>query len=133
MKTRPKDLGTRFETWTVNHAQGYGLVAERLAEGGNKDRGDIRILTDHKWVGEVKDRQQLNIHQALEKAIIKSGSLRTFVVWRRMTRRDGAERRHQDGPVIVALTLDTFLKLLVHDSYPSIVQQLVDRLTEKDT
>lgn len=113
MKTRPKDLGTRQETLVVRHAQDYGLIAERLAEAGSNDRGDIRILTDQEWVGEVKDRMQLNIHQALDKARAKSGTHSTFVVWRKMKRNQGSSRRVQDGPTIVALTLDRFLELLV--------------------
>lgn len=112
MRTRPKDLGTRLETRIVNAAQAAGLVAERLAEGGQYDRGDIRILTDREWVGEIKDRMSLNLPRTLEKAILKSGSLDTFVVWRKMRRPAGSERRVQDGPVIVAITLDRFLELL---------------------
>jgi hypothetical protein len=112
MRTRPKTLGTRQETFTVRRAQDRGLIAERLAEGGTADRGDIRILTDSEWIGEVKDRQQLNLHQALQKAILKAGTPDTFIVWRKMTRVNGSERRTQDGPVLVALTLDRFLELL---------------------
>lgn len=112
MKTSPKALGTRQETAVVRLAQAHGLVAERLPEGGVQDRGDIRIYTDHEWVGEVKDRQQLNLHQTLEKAILKSGTTDTFVVWRKMIRTPGSTRRRQDGPVLVALTLDRFLALL---------------------
>lgn len=112
MRTRPKDLGTRFETFVVNQALDAGLIAERLAEGGSKDLGDVRIATDVYWIGEVKDRERLNIHQALEKALDKSGTPDTFVVWRRMFRKKGNKRRSQDGPVVVALTLERFLELL---------------------
>lgn len=112
MKTRPKDLGTRLESATVIAAMDAGLIAERLAEGGMRDRGDLRILTNDEWVGETKDRMQLNIHQALEKARTKSGTHRTFVVWRRMVRKPGNQRRTQAGPTIVALEVDTFLELL---------------------
>jgi hypothetical protein len=112
MKTRPKDLGTRQESAVVNRAQTIGLIAERLAEGGALDRGDVRILTDREWIGEIKDRQQLNLHQALEKAILKAGTPDTFVVWRKMRRRKDSQRRTQDGPIIVAVTLDRFLELL---------------------
>lgn len=96
----------------MRRAQQIGLIAERLAEGGSADRGDVRILTDVEWVGEVKDRMSLNLPKALEKAIIKSGTADTFIVWRKMKRVDGNNRRTQDGPVIVALTLDRFLELL---------------------
>lgn len=116
MRTRPKDLGTRQETAVVRRAQGYGLIAERLAEGSVTDRGDIRIFTDTEWVGEVKDRMALNVHQALDKARAKSGAHSTFIVWRKMKRNSGSSRRVQDGPVIVALTLDRFLELLKESS-----------------
>ena len=113
MRSRPKDLGTKLETFCVRRAQHHGLIAERLAEGAVYDRGDIRILTDREWVGEVKDRMSLNLPAALEKAIGKSGSADTFVVWRKMVRRNGNTNRTQDGPVVVAMTLDRFLELLV--------------------
>ncbi len=112
MRTSPKVLGTRQETATVHKAHDHGLIAERIAEGGVYDRGDIIIYTDHEWVGEVKDHMQLNIHQTLEKALIKSDTPNTFVVWRRMARTPGHTNRHQTGPTIVALTLDRFLELL---------------------
>jgi len=112
MRTKPKDLGTKLETWTVRRAQDSGLVAERLAEGGANDRGDIRVLTDWEWVGECKNRAQLNIHDAVGQAVAKSGTWRTFVVWKRLVRKSGNTVRTQAGPPIVAMTVDTFLELL---------------------
>ena len=116
LKTSPKALGTTQETAVVNTALDAGLQAERIAEGGINDLGDVRIWTNHEWIGEVKDREQLNIHKTLAKAINKSGTLDTFVVWRRMFRPAGAKRRQQVGPTIVALTLDRFLELLKEDT-----------------
>ncbi len=116
MKTSPKALGTRQETATVQAAADAGLQAMRLPEGGQYDRGDIVIYTNHEWVGEIKNRMQLNIHQTLEKALEKSGTPDTFVVWRRMARKPDATNRHQDGPIIVALTLNRFLELLKEDT-----------------
>lgn len=112
MKTRPKAQGTAYETFVVNSALDAGLIAERLAEGGLHDLGDVRILADHYWIGEVKDRERLNIHRELEKALAKSGTPDTFLVWRRLYRKAGNQRRTQDGPVVVALTLGRFLELL---------------------
>jgi hypothetical protein len=112
MKTRPKDLGTREETATVRLAVSKGLVAERLPEGASADRGDVRVYAEHEWIGEVKNRQALNIHAALEKAILKAGTVDTFVVWRRMVRHAGNTNRTQEGPVVVVLTLDRFFVLL---------------------
>lgn len=116
MRTRSKDLGTRFETFVVRQAQAAGLIAERLAEGGAQDRGDVRVLTDTEWVLECKDRERLNIHQALEKALAKSATPDTAVAWRRFYRKKGNTNRTQDGPVIVAVTLERFLELLVVES-----------------
>ena len=116
MKTSPKALGTAQETATVTAAAAAGLQTMRLPEGGQYDRGDIVIYTNHEWVGEIKHRLALNIHQTLEKAITKSGTPDTFVVWRRSVRDPGKTNRHQDGPIIVALTLDRFLELLKEDT-----------------
>jgi hypothetical protein len=112
MRTRPKDLGTAFETAVVRNAQDRGLIAERLAEGGAYDRGDIRILTEYEWIGEAKDHMQLNVPRALEKALAKAKTPNTFLVYRKMVRREGYQNRTQDGPVVVVLTLDRFLQLL---------------------
>lgn len=115
MRTRPKDLGTAQETRIVRAAQDAGLVAERIAEGGPNDIGDVRIYAEAEWVIEAKDRTQMNVHQALEKALTKSGTPHTAVCWRRMVRKPGNTNRTQDGPVVVAMTLDAFLGLLKGD------------------
>lgn len=112
LRTRPKDLGTKHETRIVNAAQDAGLIAERIAEGGQYDIGDVRIWAEDEWILEAKDRERLNVHQALENAQLKSGTTRTAVVWRRMVRKPGNTNRTQDGPIVVALDLDSFLRLL---------------------
>ncbi len=107
---RPKDQGTRFESQLVRLATDYGLEAERLAEGGQNDLGDLRI---EGWIIEAKHRANLNIHDALRKALKKSGNRRTVVAWKRLVRRGGNTRRAPAGePVIVAMALGTFLDLL---------------------
>lgn len=112
MRSRPKALGTALETFVVRRAQDRGLVAERLAEGGPADRGDVRIYTDTEWVVEVKDRMNLNVPRALAKALRKSGTLDTALVYRKMVRKEGNINRTQDGPIIVAVTLDRYFELL---------------------
>lgn len=112
MKSRPKDLGTAHETRIVRACHDAGLVAERIAEGGAYDVGDVRIYAEHEWVIEAKDRMALNIHQALAKARSKAGGLPTAVVWRKTVRKDGNTNRTQDGPIVVALALEDFLELL---------------------
>lgn len=112
MKTRSKDLGTQFETWTVNKAQDRGLISERLAEGGSKDRGDVRILTNTEWVAECKNRSNLNIHTAVQDAMWKAGHNQAVVFWKRLVRKKGNTNRHQPAPPIVAMSVETFLMLL---------------------
>ena len=112
MRTSPKQLGTAHETRIVRAAQNAGLVAERIAEGGVHDLGDVRIFADQEWIIECKDRERLNVHQTLEKAQAKAGTPWVAVVWRRMTRKAGNERRTQDGPIVVAVDLERFLELL---------------------
>ena len=124
MKSRAKDLGTRLETATVDAAQAAGLAAERLAEGGSKDLGDVRIwgwrIWAHKtdpttvrrvFVVECKDRMALNIHEALAKAIAKGGRF-TVVKWRRMARKPGNTNRTQVGEPIIAMSESLFLELI---------------------
>lgn len=112
MRSRPKDLGTAHETRIVRACHDAGLVAERIAEGGAYDVGDVRIYGEQEWVVECKDRERLNVHQALAKSRMKAGGLPTAVIWRRMTRKPGNTNRTQDGPIVVALALDDFLELL---------------------
>lgn len=112
MKSRPRDLGTKHETRIVRAAQDAGLVAERIPEGGAADLGDVRIWAEDEWVVEAKTVMALNIHEALEKALRKSGTPHTVVWWRRMGRKQGQERRSQVGTPIVAMTPDMFLELV---------------------
>ena len=116
---RPKDQGTRLETWLKLEAQRWGLTAERLAEGGRYDLGDVEILTSRRWIVECKDRQQLSIHEALQAATVKaqpSGS-QVAVVWKRMKRKSGNQRRYQvGGEPIVAMSVPAFLALLKADT-----------------
>jgi len=113
---RPKDQGTRLETWLKLEAQDWGLMAERLAEGGRYDLGDVEILTNQRWIIECKDRQQLNIHEALTTARLKAPDSQVAVLWKRMKRKPGNQRRFQvGGEPIVAMTVPAFLALLQAD------------------
>ena len=116
MRSRPKDLGTKMESRVVDACQSAGLIAERLAEGGSKDLGDVRLYAEEEWVLEIKDQMALNVPRSLEKALGKSGTPDTALVYRKMMRKPGNSNRTQDGPIIVALTLERFLELLVEAS-----------------
>ena len=67
MVNKPKKQGTTFETLQVNLINKYNIhhKARRLAEGGNKDEGDVEffrvdyMLPNERWVMEAKNRQAL--------------------------------------------------------------------------
>ena len=139
MVNRPKAQGTRFETRIVRLLQEAGLYAHRLPEGGPNDKGDIEILTDRHWIIEAKDRQRLNIHDALAAATTKAPGKHVAVVWRRMsTRQPDQQRRHEIGEPIVAISLDTFITMLtsdadvtVPDTYSDNAGRIVTKFTAK--
>jgi len=113
MKTKPKDLGTRFETFLVNYWRNHKLGAWRLAEEGINDQGDILLSGIEQWTIEAKARANLNVSQTLAKAKEKSGSPWTAVVWKKLTRKGDNQRRSADGePVVVIMSLDTFTRLI---------------------
>ena len=115
---KPKRQGTAFETWNVDLAKAFGYFAERIAEGGAKDIGDVRVTT---WADDVilecKHRDRLNIHEAVAKAKAKAeGHGLTAVVWKRSTMKAGNNRRSQVGVPIVAMTIEDFYELLGDNS-----------------
>lgn len=114
MVNKPKNQGTAWESAIVAAAQAVGLQAERIAEGGSNDLGDVRIITQDgtEWIIEAKHRNALNIHETMQKAIVKSGTRNTAVWWKRTARKKGNTRRSQVGIPSVSMPGDTFLKLL---------------------
>lgn len=116
MRTKAKDLGTWLETYTVRQAVAQGLKAERLAEGGRGDLGDVRITLDtgEVWILECKNAENVNEQAVLAKAARKAEAhtSRVGVVRRRMKRKDGNVRRTQVGPITVTVDLELLLELL---------------------
>lgn len=106
--SKQKQQGTKLETFVARMLDG-----ERIAEGGKNDKGDVLF----KWNGidfyvECKARQSLNVTRELAKAIKKSKSNFTALVWKRLVKTSG-ERRQPDGiPIVVCLTLDTFIEIV---------------------
>ncbi len=90
MRSRSKDLGTKMETRVVDACQAAGLIAERIAEGGSKDLGDVRLFADEEWILECKDQMALNVPRALEKALQKEPEYRFGVS------KDGPQGRKQE-------------------------------------
>lgn len=116
MANRSKAQGTAFETWLVRYFQDAGLWARRLAEGGSNDVGDLELGAEDLWTIEAKARANLNAHAALAKAKHKAGTGPVALVWKRLTRKQGNQRRSPVGePVIVAMDLETFTRLVRHD------------------
>ena len=70
-------------------------------------------IKDEEYFLEAKSRQNLNIHQSLEKAIEKSGDKNTVLFWKKLKRKQGNARRTNDGiPEVVSMSYDLFIKLL---------------------
>jgi len=110
---KPKRQGTAWESTVVTLANTFGLEAERIAEGGSNDLGDVYIYTDDQtWVVEAKHRDRLNIHETVHKARQKAKPYPAVVWWKRSTRKAGNDRRSMVGVPVVAMDIETFLKLI---------------------
>ena len=115
MVNKAKKQGTMYETNIVNRLnKEIDFKAQRFAEGGSKDLGDIQLFVkDEEYFLEAKSRQNLNIHQSLDKAIDKSGSENTLLFWKKLKKRDGNSRRSSDGmPEVVSMSYELFVKLM---------------------
>lgn len=117
MTNRPKQQGTAWETALCRVLNAIpGVDAERLAEAGCNDLGDIRILTPAlpPIVVEAKARERLSLHEALSAARRKAHPHDAVIAWRRLVRRQPDHVRRQtagDGPII-AMSLALFCELL---------------------
>ncbi len=80
MVNKAKKQGTNYETNIVNRLNKVeNFKSQRFAEGGSKDLGDIQLFADNEeYFIEAKSRQNLNLHQSLEKAIEKSNNVKVF-------------------------------------------------------
>lgn len=86
MVNKAKKQGTTYETNIVKRLNKNELFkSQRFAEGGSNDLGDIQLLVgNEEYFIEAKSRQNLNIHQSLDKAIDKSGSINTVLFWKKL-------------------------------------------------
>mgnify|MGYP001317246624 CR=1 FL=1 len=115
MVNKAKKQGTNYETNIVNRLnKNENFRSQRFAEGGSNDLGDIQLFAqDEEYFIEAKSRQNLNIHQSLDKAIDKSGSVNTILFWKKLKKMDGNSRRSSDGmPEVVTMSYDLFVKLM---------------------
>ncbi len=115
MVNKAKKQGTNYETNIVNRLNSVSnFRAQRFAEGGSNDLGDIQLfIGEEEFFIEAKSRQNLNLHQTLDKAITKSGDTNTLVFWKKLKRKDNNSRRTNDGiPEVISMSYDLFVKLL---------------------
>ncbi len=115
MVNKAKKQGTTYETNIVNRLnKNNKFKSQRFAEGGSKDLGDVQLFVDdEEYFIEAKSRQNLNLHQSLEKAIEKSNNVNTVLFWKKLKRKGANKRRTNDGmPEVVSMSYDLFIKLL---------------------
>lgn len=117
-----KKQGTALETDVVKEARMRGIRAQRIAEGGTRDRGDVELYTHAgRVIFECKARAALSLHDAWCKARAKAdpGAV-VGVVWKRLVRKGGNQRRTAAGPTLVAVPLDDYLDLLARIGDPRV-------------
>jgi hypothetical protein len=115
MTNKPKQQGTRHESWIVNQFADRNIEARRIAEGGSADEGDVEThIVGERWVLEGKARQNLNVQATLGKARRKAGGSRVAVVWKRLVRVAGMTNRQpvEGERVVVVLGWDDFMHLV---------------------
>lgn len=106
--SKQKQQGTKLETFVAKMLNG-----ERIAEGGSKDKGDVRFFWNNiEFFVECKARQSLNVTRELAKAIRKSKSDFTALVWKRLVKTEGSRRQPDGIPIVVCLSLDTFVEIV---------------------
>jgi len=115
MVNKAKKQGTTYESNIVNRLnENQDFKSQRFAEGGSKDLGDVQLyVKEEEYFIEAKSRQNLNLHQSLEKAIQKSGNINTVLFWKKLKRKGANKRRTNDGlPEVVSMSYELFIKLL---------------------
>lgn len=119
--SRQKKQGTTHESWIVNELHANEHPANRIAEGGSNDEGDVEAtLAGEKWVLEGKARSNLNVQQALGKARAKARAANggqpvpVAVVWKRLVRVPGLQVRQpvEGERVVVILGWDDYITLI---------------------
>ena len=119
--SKQKKQGTTHESWIVNELTSHQHPANRIAEGGSQDEGDVETtIAGEKWVLEGKARSNLNVQQALGKARAKASAANSgqqipvAVVWKRLVRVPGLQVRQpvEGERVVVILGWDDYLSLV---------------------
>jgi hypothetical protein len=119
--SKQKKQGTTHESWIVNELTSHQHPANRIAEGGSQDEGDVEAtIAGEQWVLEGKARSNLNIQEALGKARSKASAanggqqIPVAVVWKRLVRVPGLQVRQpvEGERVVVILGWDDYLSLV---------------------
>jgi len=119
--SKAKQQGTGHETWIVNELHAHKYSAQRIAEGGSADEGDVEaVIMGHKWVLEAKARSSLNVQSALGRARSKAKAanggtdIPVAVVWKRLVRVAGKQLRQPVAGerVVVILGWDDYVNLI---------------------
>lgn len=106
---RPKDKGTRRETWVVRLLQDAGLDASRAPNNAPSLDVTSKAGPFPLYI-EVKDRANLNLHETLAEVERRYPSAIAHVVWHRTKKAE--KRRVPVGPTLVALPIEQYAKLM---------------------
>lgn len=108
---RPKDKGTRRETWVVRLLQDAGLWATRAPN--NTPSFDVESKAGpYPLYIEVKDRANLNLHATLGEVQSRYPNVIPHVVWHRTKKAE--KKRVPAGPTLVALPVHEYAKMLAY-------------------
>lgn len=108
---RPKDKGTRRETWVVRLLQDAGLDARRAPN--NTPSLDVTSQAGpYPLYIEVKDRANLNLHATLAEVQSRYPDTIPHVVWHRTKKAE--KKRVPAGPTLVALPIHEYAKMLAY-------------------
>lgn len=110
MANRPKSQGTGLESEVREAARTRGLPAQRYESGA--PARDVDIDSHLRWVVECKHRANLNAHKTVLQSINAWPDWPVMLVWKRLSRKDGNERRTADGPTLACLPYGDLLDLL---------------------
>lgn len=112
--SKNKAQGTAFETWTRKALNALGIDAARIAEGGSNDEGDVEVHLGERWIIECKATSALNIQQILGKARRKANGAPVILVWKRLVKVAGKQKRQPVAgeSVVVVLGWDDFVRLI---------------------
>ena len=110
MANRPKSQGTGLESEVREAARTRGLPAQRYESGA--PARDVDVDSHLRWVVECKHRANLNAHKTVLQSIANWPDWPVALVWKRLSRKDGNQRRTADGPTLACLPYGDLLDLL---------------------